>query len=267
VRWRSLMQRARSRPASSMADVTRVFLFDLSRDEGRCARRLEILDDRELARRESFVREADRDCYTAAHVGLRLLLAAALGLSPAELSFGRRPCPVCEAPHGKPFLLGGHGLEWSMAHTSGLVAFALSPREVGIDLERSVTVDDLDLLDGALHPREREALARTPRRRRAAAFSQCWTRKEAYLKATGAGLGEAPETCFVGLGAKYGQAQTRVQDWWLGDLEVPAGYAGALAVRGPGAPVVVSSSFAPAAASRSKSAAISAAKGSWSMVM
>lgn len=225
--------------------VTRVFLFDLSRDEGRCARRLEILDDLELARRESFIREADRDCYTAAHVGLRLLIADVLGLVPTELSFGRRPCPVCEGPHGKPFLFGGHGLEWSMTHTSGLVAFALSSREVGIDLERSVA-GDLELLNGALHPREREALSRTARSERAAAFTQCWARKEAYLKATGVGLAEAPETCFVGLGAKYGQARTHLRDWWLGDIEVPAGYAGALAVRGPGRPAVVSSAFEPA---------------------
>ncbi|MFJ3953906.1 4'-phosphopantetheinyl transferase superfamily protein [Streptomyces libani] len=63
---------------------------------------------------------------------------------------------------------------------------------------------------------------------RPAAFARCWTRKEACLKATGAGISEASlRTLRLGTGP----LPARSPGWALTDLRVPAGYAAACAVR------------------------------------
>nr|WP_078652552.1 4'-phosphopantetheinyl transferase superfamily protein [Streptomyces sp. NRRL F-525] len=51
----------------------------------------------------------------------------------------------------------------------------------------------------SLHPAERAELARTVPESRSVAFARCWTRKEAFLKATGEGLsGAACRVCMWG---------------------------------------------------------------------
>lgn len=213
-------------------DATRVFTLDLRRDGGRWAGRVELLDADEASRRERFLAPVDRDRYTAAHVGLRLLLARCLGRPGAPLRFGRRPCSRCGGAHGKPYLLGDHGLEWSMAHSGDLVLYAVSDAPVGIDVERTVGAAEADALSGVLHPLERQALAALPAAERALAFSQCWTRKEALLKGLGVGLNESLGDRFVGLGSRHAQAPSRISGWWLSDLLAAPGYVAALAVAG-----------------------------------
>ena len=65
-----------------------------------------------------------------------------------------------------------------------------------------------------------------PESARPAAFARCWTRKEAYLKGTGAGLGENLAVTYVGTGGQ----PAAPDGWTLSDVPVPAGYAGASAV-------------------------------------
>ncbi|WP_346268225.1 4'-phosphopantetheinyl transferase superfamily protein [Streptomyces sp. SCUT-3] len=72
------------------------------------------------------------------------------------------------------------------------------------------------------------AAARRPRPAdRPAAFARCWTRKEAYLKGTGTGLGEDPSRTPVGAGPR----PEPVPGWLLADVPVPTGHAAAWALR------------------------------------
>ncbi|MEU7053487.1 4'-phosphopantetheinyl transferase superfamily protein, partial [Streptomyces eurythermus] len=91
----------------------------------------------------------------------------------------------------------------------------------------------------ALHHAERAELARLPPGARPGAFAHCWTRKEAYGKATGEGLsGEALRGLYLGAGPR----PATVPGWRVTDVEVPPGWAAACAVReesrvsGPGVP-------------------------------
>ncbi|MCX5446570.1 4'-phosphopantetheinyl transferase superfamily protein [Streptomyces nigrescens] len=63
---------------------------------------------------------------------------------------------------------------------------------------------------------------------RPAVFVRCWTRKEACLKATGAGISE---TSLRTLRLGTGPLPARSPGWALMDLRGPAGYAAACAVR------------------------------------
>ncbi len=75
-----------------------------------------------------------------------------------------------------------------------------------------------------------------------AAFFRCWTRKEAYIKAIGKGLSQALDAFDVTLAPDVQPALLRAEDddvsrWWLSNVDVGEGYAGALAVERPVAQV------------------------------
>ena len=81
-------------------------------------------------------------------------------------------------------------------------------------------------LTSVLHPTEQAEIEALPPAARPETFARCWTRKEAYLKGKGIGLGEDPATTPVGAGPR----PARVTDWTLTDVPVPDGYAAACAV-------------------------------------
>ncbi|MEV0222076.1 4'-phosphopantetheinyl transferase superfamily protein [Streptomyces sp. NPDC050704] len=191
---------------------------------------LSVLDADERRRLAGFLREADRVRYAVAHVALRGVLGELTGVAPGALRFGRETCPWCGAPHGRPMLASpSGGPEFSLSHGGGLVLIAVARTRVGVDVE-PVPADGLVAeLAQELHPAEQAAVRAVPEAARAGEFARVWTRKEAYLKGLGVGLGR-------GLGAD--DVTSAIPGWQLVDLEPGEGHAGALAVesahtRGP----------------------------------
>ncbi|GAA3647655.1 4'-phosphopantetheinyl transferase family protein [Streptomyces fenghuangensis] len=184
-----------------------------------------VLSEEERARCAAFVREADRDRYRVAHTALRLELAAVLGTEPAAVPLTREPCPLCGGPHGRP-AVPGNPVHFSLSHAGDVVLIALDDAPVGADVEAYPTAAAVAETVSALHPRERAEIGRLAPADRPAAFARCWTRKEAYLKGTGTGLGESPDTTYVGSLA----TPAAVPGWELTDVAVPGGYAAAVAV-------------------------------------
>lgn len=139
-------------------------------------------DEHERAHRFHF--ERDRVRWTTARGWLRQLLAGYLDADPAELCFERHA-------FGKPRLaVPARWLRFNVSHSAdtAIVAIAHS-REVGVDVER---IREDVLADRAerrfLSEQEQAALAGLPHEPRLRAVFQCWTAKEAYLKASGLGL-------------------------------------------------------------------------------
>ncbi|MFW6690947.1 4'-phosphopantetheinyl transferase family protein [Streptomyces sp. MAR4 CNX-425] len=183
---------------------------------------LSALDGEERRRHAAFLRPADRIRYGVAHAELRRLLGELTGTPPADLRFGRRACPRCGGPHGRPVLeRPAGGPEFSLSHGGELVLVAVAPRRVGVDVEPVRAVPPEPGLVERLHPAERAALRAAPEAGRCAAFARLWTRKEAYLKGLGVGLGRALDADDVSVS---------VPGWRLVDLTPGKGHAGALAV-------------------------------------
>jgi len=143
-------------------------------------------DERERAGRFAF--ERDRRRYIVARARLRQLLGERLGAAPESLRF------VYQA-HGKPALarcLGQRDLRFNVSHCGEVAAYAFTEgREVGVDIEEVRELPDADEL--ALRffaPDERAAYLCLPLRERLRGFFNCWTRKEAFVKALGAGLSQ-----------------------------------------------------------------------------
>ncbi|MFF1926001.1 4'-phosphopantetheinyl transferase family protein [Streptomyces sp. NPDC058221] len=202
-----------------------------ARQEGERARRLapDILDDEELGRAGSLVVEADRLCYLASHVALRMLLGARLGVAPAAVPLRREPCPSCGGPHGRPATDGG--VHFSLSHTRGIALLAFAGTPVGADVEATPQARTVAEIGDQLHPAERRELAELPEDQRPAAFVRAWTRKEAYLKGTGFGLAGGLSHDHLGTGP---HPQPGPAGWTVTDVAVPAGHAAAVAVRTAG---------------------------------
>ena len=196
-----------------------------------------FLDADEIARAGRFHFERDRRHYAAARGWLRVLLSRYLDSQPAALRFDY-------GPRGKPFLANSEArLRFNVSHSHGraLLAFALD-REVGIDLEAGARLGDdwPNLVRRVFSPREQAELAMIPPSRQREAFLNGWTRKEAYLKATGLGITEGLQSIEVTLDAGHPpvlrhpaiEEEHSGRKWTLYDLRQDAQFAAALVVEG-----------------------------------
>ncbi|MER6348136.1 4'-phosphopantetheinyl transferase family protein [Streptomyces sp. NPDC001595] len=196
-----------------------------------------LLDESERRRASALRRPRERALHEAAHRGLRRVLGAYTGLPPAAVRLVREPCPGCGGPHGRPAVAGPAGarLHFSLSHAEGLALLALAAEPVGVDVERVPRARLAEDAAASLHRSEQAELARLEAAARPDGFARCWTRKEAYLKATGEGLsGAALRDHYLGTGPR----PAAPPGWTVTDVDVPLGWAAACAVRvsGPAAP-------------------------------
>jgi 4'-phosphopantetheinyl transferase len=217
-------------------DVAEVHLWQASLD-GRPADIFEsFLSPDELARANRFHFTEDRTRFVVARGLLRNLLAAYLGISCAELRFSY-------GAKGKPFLLldGQTQINFNLSHSHGRAAFAFSRgRELGIDLEYVKEDFEAELIATRFFSRsEVLALRAVPAELRNQAFFNCWTRKEAYIKARGEGLSMPLDEFDVSLRPGEPAAllnnyreEREVERWSMNAIPAPADYVGALVVEG-----------------------------------
>jgi 4'-phosphopantetheinyl transferase len=206
------------------------------------------LSPEEASQARRFHFTADRERYVVTHGFLRVLLSNYLDTSPRRVA-------VFTAPGGKPRVAGRRSLRFSLSHaaTIGIVAVS-ADREVGIDLEQIREIDDpAGLAETCFSAAEAATLAGLPESQRLRAFFAGWTRKEAFLKATGDGLSRSLSSFDVSLPPDEPPRLLHVhgdprapERYWLMALEPAAGYVGALAVDGRPATIRCHRGDAPA---------------------
>jgi 4'-phosphopantetheinyl transferase len=190
-------------------------------------------DERERAHRFHF--ERDRARFVVARGILRDILGRYLQRPPSSIWFAHNQ-------YGKPALAEDEGgLRFNLAHSEGAAVYALARgREVGVDVE--LWRDDFASIEVARRffaAAEVRALDSLPSHLLTRAFFNCWTRKEAYIKALGEGLSH-PLDCFAVSLAPGEPAQLLSTDrapaeaaaWSIVDLKPFEGCAAALAIRG-----------------------------------
>lgn len=204
-----------------------VWVAPLAVPEPRHASLVASLSDaeRQRAARYRFADGARR--FSLGRAWLRHILGAELGVPPAAVALPDGP--------GKPRLGTSTGPYFSLARSADLAVVAVAPFEVGVDVEHlDQAIDGAAAL--ACTGEEAAALRRLPAGKRVEAFLRLWTAKEAYLKATGAGLAVAPASVEVGVGtgpvAPVG-APGRDR-WWVGEFRPRAGFVGAVSAEAPG---------------------------------
>jgi len=140
--------------------------------------------ERHRARRFAFGRDARR--FIVARARLRELLAARLGVGAESIEFEY-------GAHGKPVLsrrFAGSDLHFNVSHCDDVAAYAFScGHTIGIDLEAVRVISDADDIAARYFSRRENTTYRTLNPRdRPLGFFNCWTRKEAFVKALGDGL-------------------------------------------------------------------------------
>ncbi|MDX6529270.1 MAG: 4-phosphopantetheinyl transferase [Blastocatellia bacterium] len=223
-------------------DQVHVWRVSLDQNPDRISESNEILsaDERDRAARFHFAK--DRNQFIEARAALRLLLSRYLELSPRELTFSF-------GSHGKPALAQelSNNLRFNLSRRHGLalVAFA-SNREIGVDVE--LVRNDLALFEAAenfFSATESAAWRSLPADLQVRGFYNCWTRKEAYIKARGEGLSFPLRQFDVSLAPGEPARLIEVRGdtseadrWTLHELPVNEGYVGALAIEGAGVEVI-----------------------------
>jgi 4'-phosphopantetheinyl transferase len=159
--------------------------------------------------RERAARMTRPEPWIASRVALRTVLAERLNVAPSEVVFAL-------GEHGKPELPGS-SVRFNLAHSGDRALIAVSDVEVGVDVERLARSSRA--VERTLTSGERAALGDGDRH---VELLRVWCRKEALAKALGGGLGWAPEDFDT----------SRPDGFVLVDLELAAGYVGAVAVAG-----------------------------------
>lgn len=186
----------------------------------------------------------DRRRFVVARAMIRCVLALYLGRTPEQIRFQF-------GPYGKPRLenLGSEeGLEFNLSHSHKLALCAVARgRKVGVDIERIDPVADLERLAAfAFSLTEQQTLATLSGEQRLIGFYNCWTRKEAYVKARGDGFFLPLDAFDVSLvpGERARVLANRLDPpdtsrWSLHEITPVDNYVGALAVQGRRARICV----------------------------
>jgi 4'-phosphopantetheinyl transferase len=192
-----------------------------------------LLSTAERERASRFVRERDRERFILGRATLRRLLAARLRIPASAVD-------VVAGPHGKPVLgpqLRRSGLRFNVSHCADVAAFGFAwGREIGVDVEAVRAIPDADsIAQQFFSPREIDAYFALPVAHRPLGFFHCWTRKEAFVKAVGDGLGFGLSRFDVSLAPGAPARLLRVDGdpgeqcgWVLGDFDPAPGFVGAV---------------------------------------
>jgi len=170
-----------------------------------------------------------------AEAALRIALGMYLDRPPESLVFAL-------GPGGKPELAGPAppDVHFSLSRSGDRCVIAVSAAgPVGIDLEEVREMPELEgIVRSRFAPDEAAEILALSGEQRLRAFYRCWTRKEAYLKATGAGIGgdslQRVEVSTGSVAALRAAPGAVAGEWSLLDLDLGEGFASALATRHPG---------------------------------
>ena len=177
-----------------------------------------------------------RDRFVAGRGLLREVLATYLGAEPESLEF-------TYGLHGKPALAGSAAapLQFNVAHSEDLLLIVATRGPiVGVDVERVRHLPEFEELVARFFSSNeciqfRNLLAE----QKPAAFFNLWTRKEAWLKATGEGITHLLNQVEVSFLPKeparlvrLPQSYLNTTSWSLYELAPKPGFAGALATAG-----------------------------------
>ena len=209
-----------------------VWAWDFKCSEEELHRYMTLLSPEEQSRSRRFIFEKDSIRYAVSHAVLRILMGRYLGLQPVLVRF-------TEDRFGKPRLapeLATCKLRFNLSHTNRVALLAIaSDLEVGVDLEELGPIE-VEIAEQYFSEREQADLRNLTEAEWLEGFYNCWTRKEAILKAEGIGLNMRldafdvtlqPGNPVALLGFRASAGLT--QHWHLEGLWPGLGFVGALA--------------------------------------
>jgi 4'-phosphopantetheinyl transferase len=217
-------------PSFSSADQQTSLWFIKTADWQPYLRQLyNLLSEEEQTKAGKFHFEKDHQAYVIAHGLLRMILADYTGISPNKLLFSK-------SPTGKPFVSTLSACcYFSLSHTGGVALVAVNKStEVGTDIE--VINQDFTWTEVALNYFTPHELKQLTDNQSASLllFYTYWTRKEAFLKAIGAGISDVMKSVEIsGIVNEFTlrdtNQQARQSDWNIYSFRLQEQYIGSVA--------------------------------------
>jgi 4'-phosphopantetheinyl transferase len=209
-----------------------IHVYRASLDTGDIEAFFLTLSDDERARAERFRFDIDRQRFIGRRGILRQLLSRYLQIAPSQVVFAY-------TSHNKPYL-PDHALHFNLSDAKHLALYAFAYAPIGIDVEDVHTMSDMDDVAALMFsPVENAVYRALPDAEKAEGFFNCWTRKEAFIKAIGEGLSYPLADFDVTLKPNEPATILRIHDdtraadhWMLCDLAPEKGFRAALAVQG-----------------------------------
>lgn len=160
-----------------------VWRADLELDECFQSSFLKFLSPDEKKRASRFRFARDNRNFIVARGILRSLIGKYLKINPAEISFHY-------SEFGKPCIADNHSLQFNISHSQNIALFAFTKKlNVGVDVEFvNPDIEVKDIAAKFFSPNEVMNLLSLPEKEQTLGFFNCWTRKEAFIKAVGEGL-------------------------------------------------------------------------------
>jgi 4'-phosphopantetheinyl transferase len=195
---------------------------------------LEILSPDERLRAGKYHFHQDFEKFVVARGALRDIISRYVNVSSHKIEF-------LYNQYGKPRLSScGTPLCFNLSHSRGVALYAISQvNAVGVDIEYARQNFSVDEIAGRFFSANEVANLRAlPPDLQTAAFFNCWTRKEAYIKALGEGLSHPLDSFTVsiipGQSARLLMADDlgEISRWTLMELSVGADHVASLAVEG-----------------------------------
>jgi 4'-phosphopantetheinyl transferase len=189
-----------------------------------------VLDEAEQTQARKFKNELLHKRYVEIHGRLRNLLAQTLNQPPENIR-------IKKAEHGKPYLEDYPELAFNLSHSADRLMIAVGWNcQLGVDIEICKQRINLSgLVDKCFAEEEAAYWTKQPETKKIQAFYRFWTRKEAFVKATGHGIALGLNHCvinpenpteFLRVPDNCGQASA----WYVQDIDLGEGICGALVV-------------------------------------
>lgn len=188
-----------------------------------------VLDEAEQNQARKFKNVLLRQRYVEIHGRLRKILAQRLNQSPEKIN-------IKKTGHGKPYLPEHPELAFNLSHTADRLIIAVGWNcQLGVDIEICKQRINLSgLVDKCFAEEEAGYWSKLPETEKNREFYRFWTRKEAFVKATGHGIALGLNHCvinpvnpteFLRVPDICGQAS----EWHVLDIDLQEGIYSALA--------------------------------------
>ncbi|MGZ5008844.1 MAG: 4'-phosphopantetheinyl transferase family protein [Methylobacter sp.] len=151
-----------------------------------------VLDEAERAHAGRMKNDLLHKRYVEVHGRLRSILAQALDQAPERIA-------IKKTGHGKPYLADRPELAFNLSHSADTMVLALGLNcRLGVDIEYCKSRGSLaGLVDKCFAGEEIEYWHKLPETQKTIEFYRFWTRKEAFVKAIGLGIGLGLNRCVI----------------------------------------------------------------------
>lgn len=200
-----------------------VFCLKVSDFEQNLTQLKELLTVNEVLKSDNFVMDKDRKRFIVTRGVLKIILSKFLNKHPEDIEFyyEQNLKPRVKAQNSN--------LHFNVTHSADRIMIAISSKPIGVDIEHVDEGFGFDqILDVTFNDQELEYIQNS--NNKSEAFYLLWTRKEAFLKATGKGIDDDLQNipALTGVHELISEMSDSETPWYVGSFGIGNSYIASL---------------------------------------